>query len=69
MEEITVILTKENFDFLNDNDLLKGHKVKEIYIKDEVFKDDIMHKELVKALVKAKEKLKEYEFKKRHNIT
>lgn len=68
MEEVTIIISRNQYNFLIDNDLLPGHSVKEIYVKDELFKDDQQHKELVKRLVKAKEALKEYEFKKRNNI-
>lgn len=69
MEEITIIISRSTYDLLVDNDLIPEHKVKEVYVKDDFFKDDQGHKELIKRLVKSKEALKEYEFKKRNNIT
>lgn len=68
MEEITITISKDNFNLLIDNNLLGEFTVKEVYVKDEMFQEDEIHKALVKSLIKAKESLKDYEFKRRHNI-
>lgn len=68
MEFISLTISRETFNLLLDNNLLGEFTVKEVYIKDEMFKDDERHRALIKALVKAKEAVKEYEFKRRHNI-
>lgn len=68
MEFITITIAKDNFNFLIDNNLLGEFTIKEVYVKDEMFLEDERHKSLVKSVVKAKEQLKEYEFKRRHNI-
>lgn len=55
---------RNNLELCQDTD----YTIEEVFVKDELFKDDEKHRALVKQLVKAKEQLKEYEFKKRHNI-
>lgn len=67
-KDITITLPKERYDFLMDNDLLGDHTVKEVIVKDERFKEDPKHKELLKQYIKSKEAIKEYEFKTRHKI-
>jgi hypothetical protein len=68
METVNLVISKEKFDLLYNSCLVDYSEVREVIVKDELFKDDTNHKELVKAVIKAKEKLKEYEFKKRNNI-
>jgi hypothetical protein len=68
MELITITISRDTFNLLLDNNLLGEFTIKEVYVKDEMFKDDERHKALIKALVKAKEAVKDYEFKRRHNI-
>lgn len=68
MDLVNLKISQEKFDLLFNSGLLDYSEVREIYTMDDFFKDDETHKRLVKEVVKAKEKLKEYEFKKRHNI-
>ena len=68
MEKVTIVIDSEKFDLLYNSGLVDYSEVREVIVKDELFKDDSNHKELIKAVVKAKERLKEYEFKKRNNI-
>lgn len=67
MELITITISKEQFDKLV-NEGLSDYEVKEVFIKDELFTNDEVHKALLKSVIDSRKKLKEYEFKKRHNI-
>ena len=66
MELATITIPKADYDLLNDSGLLPDHKLKEIYVKDNMFDNDEIHKVLKKAARKAYTALREYEFKKRN---
>lgn len=68
MKFVKVILEKELYDLLADSDALPGHKLLEVFDKDDFFKDDETHKKLQSLSIKAYKALKEYEFKKRNGI-
>lgn len=44
------------------------YKLKEVVVKDDLFKDNEAHAQLKKASIKAYKALKEFEFNHRHNI-
>ena len=69
MEFITIKITKDLFDTLILNQSIDKYEVKAVTIKDDLFKDDEVHKAHKKKADKAYKDLQEYEFKKRHNIS
>lgn len=68
MEIVTIIMPREHYEILVDSGALPEHTLKEIYVKDEMFENDEMHKALKKAANKAYKAMREYEFNKRNNI-
>lgn len=66
MELITITINKEVFESLQLEP--SNYKVNRIEVKDDFFKDDEFHKQLKKDSDKLYKQLKEYEFKRRHNI-
>lgn len=44
------------------------YRTKLVVVKDDLFAEDETHKQLVREVAKAKDRLNEYEFKKRYNI-
>jgi hypothetical protein len=68
MENVKIEIDKELFNELVKQGILTVDSLKEVVIKDDFFKDDETHKELIKASHKAYKDLKIYEFNKRHNI-
>lgn len=68
MEYVTIKITKDTFDELHTKKLITWYEVKEVTIKDGLFKDDKIYYVYKKAADKAYRDLKEYEFKKRNGI-
>lgn len=66
MEYVTIKITKDTFNELHAKKLIAWYEVKEVTVKDDFFKDDMVHKELTKQSLITYKRLKEYEFKKRH---
>lgn len=66
MELITIELERNEYNrfFL----LNIPHKVKDVKVKDDFFKEDKMYSELKKRADNAYKELEDYKFKKRHNI-
>ena len=64
MELVTVIV------LLDELEVVRSHfsfiEYKEVTIKDDLFKDDVMHSSLKTKSIKAYRELKEYEFNKRN---
>jgi len=54
----------ENFQFFKSI----GAKVKRVEVINEDHKGDVLHGKLLSTYLKARDKLREYEFNKRHNI-
>jgi hypothetical protein len=68
MEIVTITMPREQYEILLDSGALPDHTLKEIYVKDELFENDEMHKALKKASIRAYKAMREYEFNKRNNI-
>ena len=68
MEWVTLKITKDLFDDLHAKGLISYHEVKSVEVKEDFFKDKKNNKIFKNESEKKKKKLKEYEFKKRHNI-
>jgi hypothetical protein len=54
----------EHIDIFSSNEV----KIKSVYVEGEDHEEDIIHKQLMKAYMKAKKDLRDYEFDKRHKI-
>jgi hypothetical protein len=70
METIVIKLPKDKFNSLLLNGALADikYEIKEVIIEDDLFKDDMIYKELKDKSIKAYKQLKEYQFNKLHNI-
>jgi hypothetical protein len=68
--EVTIKLDETKFQSLVINGAFIGvsYEIKEVSVKDELFDNDTIHKELKDKSIKAYKDLKTYEFNKRHNI-
>jgi len=68
--EVTIKLDETKFRSLVLNGAFDGvsYEIKEVSIKDELFNNDTIHKELKDKSTKAYKDLKTYEFNKRFNI-
>lgn len=64
MERFKWECLRNEFYLVNDVDF----KLKEVVVKDDLFKDNETHAQLKKASIKAYKALKEFEFNHRHNI-
>lgn len=68
MEYVTIKITKDTFNELHAKKLITWYEIKEVTVRDGFFDNDIIHNELFKKSLTAYKRLKEYEFKKRHDI-
>jgi hypothetical protein len=66
MELITLILSAD--EFTKHRQLFTYVEYKAVEVKDDMFKNDEVYQQLRTKSIKAYKELKEYEFKKRHNI-
>jgi hypothetical protein len=70
--EVTIKLDQDKFNSMLVNKVFEQYEVKyeikEVSVKDELFENDMIHKELKDKSIKAYKAQKEYEFNKRHNI-
>ena len=66
MELITLILSAD--EFTKYRQLFTYVEYKSVEVKDDMFKNDEVYQQLTTKSIKAYKELKEYEFKKRHNI-
>lgn len=64
MEWVTVEMPLEKLKELSLNE----YKLKAVNVRDNFFDNDEHHKSLLKAYLKAKKDLRDYEFNKRHNV-
>lgn len=70
MEIIRIDINSVVFHRLYDQNLITkdDFKLVKVFVKDDMFINDGIHAELVKEVMRAKSKLEEYEFNKRHKI-